>query len=87
MKTVRNHLKLMAAAACFLFATATGFSGEEKTAAFPFYKDIILPEHQGDIFTFTIDADIYRETETIPHDMRIFGPDGENCPFILSEQK
>ena len=87
MKPVRNHLKLLAAATCFLFAAATGFSDEEKTAAFPFYKDIILPEHQGDIFTFTIDADIYRETETIPNDMRIFGPDGENCPFILSEQK
>ena len=87
MKPVRNHLKLLAAAACFLLAAATGFSGEEKTAAFPFYKDIILPEHQGHIFTFTIDADIYRETETIPNDMRIFGPDGENCPFILSEQK
>ena len=87
MKTVRNHLKLLTAAACFLLAAATGFSGEEKTAAFPFYKDIILPEHQGDIFTFTIDADIYRETETIPNDMRIFGPDGENCPFILGEQK
>ena len=87
MKTVRNHLKLLTAAACFLLAAATGFSGEEKTAAFPFYKDIILPEHQGDIFTFTIDADIYRETETVPNNMRIFGPDGENCPFILGEQK
>ena len=87
MKPVRNHLKLLTAAACFLSAAATGFSGEEKTAAFPFYKDIILPEHQGHIFTFTIDADIYRETETIPNDMRIFGPDGENCPFILGEQK
>ena len=86
MKPVRNHLKLLTAAACFLFAAATGFSGEEKTAAFPFYKDIILSEHQG-IFTFTVDADIYRETETIPNNMRIFGPDGENCPFILGEQK
>lgn len=88
MKTVRNHLKLLSAAACFLLAAATGFSGEEeKTAAFPFYKDIILPEHPKDISTFTIDADIYRETETVPNDMRIIGPDGENCPFILSEQK
>ena len=87
MKPVRNHLKLFAAAACFLLAAATGFSSDEKTAAFPFYKDIILSEHQGDIFTFTVDADIYRETAEIPRDMRIFGPDGENCPFILSEQK
>ena len=87
MKPVRNHLKLLTAAACFLLAAATGFSGEEKTAAFPFYKDIILPEHPGDIFAFTVDADIYRETETIPNNMRIFGPDGENCPFILGEQK
>ena len=44
MKPVRNHLKLLSAASCLLLAAATGFSGEEeKTAAFPFYKDIILP--------------------------------------------
>lgn len=87
MRPVRNHLKLLSAAACFLLAAAAGFSGEEKTAAFPFYKDIILSEHQGDIFTFTVDAAIYRETESIPNDLRIFDPDGEPCPFIVSEQK
>lgn len=87
MKTVRNHLKLLTAAACFLLAAATGFSGEEKTAAFPFYKDIVIPQNAKDVSVFTIDADIYRETAEIPKDMRIFGPDGENSPFILSEQK
>ena len=87
MKPVRNHLKLLAAAACFLLAAATGFSDEEKTAAFPFYKDITIPQNAKDVSVFTIDADIYRETAEIPKDMRIFGPDGENCPFILSEQK
>ena len=86
MKPVRNHLKLLTAAACFLLAAATGFSGEEKAAAFPFCKDIILPEQPRDISVFTIDADIYRETETIPNGIRIVGPDGENCPFNVSEQ-
>jgi len=87
MKPVCNHLKLLAAAACFLFAAATGFSGEEKTAAFPFYKDIIIPQNAKDASVFTIDADIYRETETIPNGIRIFDPAGELCPFIISEQK
>ena len=87
MKPVHNRLKHLAVAACFLLAAATGFSDEEKTAAFPFYKDIILPQNAKDVSVFTIDADIYRETVEIPRDIRIFGPDGENCPFILSEQK
>ena len=87
MKPVCNHLKLLAAAACFLLAAATGFSGEEKTAAFPFYKDIIIPENAKDASVFTIDADIYRETETIPNGIRIFDPAGELCPFIITEQK
>ncbi len=86
MKPVRNHLKLLAAAACFLLATATGFSGEEKTAAFPFYKDIILPEHPNDISVFTIDADIWRELRldtVIQAGIRIVGPDGEFRPFDI----
>ena len=87
MKPVRNHLKLLAAAACFLLTAATGFSGEEKTAAFPFYKDITIQQNAKDVSVFTIDADIYRETAEIPKNMRIIGPDGENCPFIFCEQK
>lgn len=86
MKPVRNHLKLLTAAACFLFATATGFSGEEKTAAFPFYKDIILPEHPNDISVFTIDADIWRELRldtVVQAGIRIVGPDGEFRPFDI----
>ena len=86
MKPVRNHLKLLAAAACFLLAAATGFSDEEKTAAFPFYKDITLPERPKDVSVFTIDADIYRATEKIPNDIRIVGPDGDFCPFTVSEE-
>ena len=49
MKPVRNHLKLLASAACFLLAAAVGFSGEEKTAAFPFYKDIIIPQDRKSV--------------------------------------
>ena len=85
MKPVRN-MKSMTAAACFLLAAATGLSAE-KTAAFPFFKDIVIPEHASDISAFTIDADIYRETELIPNDIRIVGPDGEFRPFIVSEEK
>lgn len=88
MKPVRNHLKTVFAASCLLLAAATGFSGEEeKTAAFPFCKDILLPEHPKDISVFTIDADIHRETGTIPNGIRIVGPDGENCPFIVGDAK
>ena len=90
MKPVRNHLKLLAAAACFLLAAATGFSGEEKTAAFPFYKDITLPEHPNDISIFTIDADIWREMplDTAMHDgLRIVGPDGDFRPFGIWEEE
>lgn len=90
MKPVRNHLKLLSAASCLLLATATGFSGEEeKTAAFPFYKDIILPEHPKDISTFTIDADIYRELRldtVIQAGIRIVGPDGEFRPFVMEPE-
>ena len=91
MKPVRNHLKLLSAASCLLLAAATGFSGEEeKTAAFPFYKDIILPEHPKDISTFTIDADIYRELRldtVIQAGIRIVGPDGEFRPFVISPEQ
>ena len=86
MKPVRNHLKLLAAAACFLLAAATGFSDEEKTAAFPFYKDITLPEHPNDISIFTIDADIWRELRldtVVQAGIRIVGPDGEFRPFDM----
>ena len=86
MKPVRNHLKLLTAAACFLLAAATGFSGEEKTAAFPFYKDITLPEHPNDISVFTIDADIWRELRldtVVQAGIRIVGPDGEFRPFDM----
>ncbi len=86
MKPVCNNLKLLTAAVCFLLAAATGFSDEEKTSAFPFYKDIILPETPKDVSVFTIDADIYRETPQIPNDIRIVGPDGDFCPFIVSEE-
>ena len=86
MKPVRNRLKLLTAAACFLLVAATGFSDEEKTAAFPFYKDITLPERPKDVSVFTIDADIYRATEKIPNDIRIVGPDGDFCPFTVSEE-
>ena len=85
MKPIRNHLKLLTAAACFLLAAATGLSAE-KTAAFPFCKDVILPENAKDVSVFTIDADIYRETEHIPNGIRIVGPDGEFRPFIVSEE-
>ena len=47
MKPVRNHLKTVFAASCLLLAAATGFSGEEKTAAFPFYKDITIPQKRA----------------------------------------
>ena len=88
MKPVRNRskFKLLAAAACVLLAAATGFSDEEKTAAFPFYKDITLPEHPNDISIFTIDADIWRELrlDTVPQaGIRIVGPDGEFRPFVM----
>ena len=86
MKPVRNHLKFLAAAACFLLAAATGFSAE-KTAAFPFFKDIVIPEYANDISAFTIDADIFRETPQIPNGIRIVGPDGEFRPFIVSDEK
>ena len=86
MKPVRN-IKLLTAAACFLLAAATGFSDDEKTSAFPFCKDIILPERPKDVSVFTIDADIYRAAAQIPNDIRIVGPDGEFCPFIVSEEK
>ena len=86
MKPVRNKFKHLAAAACFLLVAASAFSEEEKTAAFPFYKDITLPGSPKDVSVFTIDADIYRATENIPNDIRVFGPDGELCPFIIGQE-
>ena len=85
MKTARN-IKLLTAAACFLLTAATGISAE-KTAAFPYFKDIVIPEHAGDISAFTIDADIFRESEQFPRSIRIVGPDNEFRPFIVSEEK
>ena len=85
MKPVHN-IKFLSAAAYFLLAAATGLSAE-KTAPFPFFKDIVIPEHASDISAFTIDADIYRETGVIPNGIRIVGPDGEFRPFIVSEEK
>ena len=86
MKPVRNKFKLLTAAACILLAAATGFSDEERISAFPFCKDIILPAKPKDVSVFTIDADIYRATPRIPNGIRIVGPDGDFCPFILSEE-
>ncbi len=85
MKLVRNHLKLLTAAACFLLAAVTGLSAAE-TGSFPFFKLITIPENAKDISAFAIDADIFRETAQIPNGIRIVGPNDEFCPFIVSEE-